>query len=217
MPLHDTPSWAARFWANVDKSGDCWIWTGTYFANGYGQFRVDGKPKGAHRLAWILTHGPIASSRIFVCHNCPGGDNRACVNPAHLFLGTTQDNMQDASRKGTIARGDRHGSVTHPERLKRGVEHGSVTHPDRVPRGDRHGSVTHPERLAYGLRNGAYTHPEKVNKGEQNGAAKLTWPEVRQIRQRYAAGGTTYKRLGEEYGVDHSTIFLIVKHKKWHE
>jgi len=58
-----------------------------------------------------------------VCHNCPGSDNPACVNPAHLFLGTHAENMADMARKGRAVIGPRHPSVTHPHRVPRGGNH----------------------------------------------------------------------------------------------
>lgn len=88
-----------RFWSKVDKSSDCWIWTG--YRNkrmGYGRIGAGGeggKLLMAHRLAWELHFGPIPENMI-VMHKC---DNPPCVNPAHLRLGTVWDNNQDRDAK----------------------------------------------------------------------------------------------------------------------
>lgn len=114
---------AFLFWKKVNKSGGedtCWPWTGATNVSGYGKFTFWEAKKattvGAHRFSYLLANGPI-SDDLFVCHNCPGGDNKLCVNPKHLWLGTNSENLMDASRKGTIARGDRNGSRLYPERL----------------------------------------------------------------------------------------------------
>lgn len=90
-----------RFWAKVQKTESCWLWTASTARKGYGHIYCAGKYVTASILSWQLHFGPIPSG-LFVCHNCPGGDNPACVNPAHLFLGTCKDNGQDAARKGRI-------------------------------------------------------------------------------------------------------------------
>lgn len=96
-----TPEQIARFWAKVDKSGECWLWTGARKGNGYGNYRVGNKHYSAHRLAWELEHGPIPPGKN-VCHDCPGGDNPLCVR--HLWLGTQAENNADRSAKGRSSR-----------------------------------------------------------------------------------------------------------------
>lgn len=102
----------------------CWLWTGTQTRGGYGNvgIRHDGRPRTmrAHRLSWMLTHGDIPAG-LNVLHNCPAGDNRLCVNTAHLWLGTHKQNTQDALEKGRLATGERHGLHTHPEARQRGT------------------------------------------------------------------------------------------------
>lgn len=91
------------FWSLIDKSGDCWVWGGRVTRLGYGVFLLGGKQYSAHRLSafWfgIVGSPRHAGSRShdLVMHTC---DNKTCVNPAHLMLGTNSQNVYDAYKRG---------------------------------------------------------------------------------------------------------------------
>jgi hypothetical protein len=86
----------------VDETTGCHVWTGKLNHNGYGRIGINYKDVLAHRLSYELQVGPIPSD-LFVCHKC---DNRACINPAHFFLGTLSDNHADMVKKGRNTRGE---------------------------------------------------------------------------------------------------------------
>lgn len=146
---------AEYFWSRFTKNaGGCWEWCGPVGIGGYGKSvaPIPWPPKqtlSTHRIAWELTYGPIPGG-LCVCHKC---DNRICGNPAHLFLGTTQDNTADKVAKN---------------RQAKGVQSGPRLHPDSRPRGDAH------FRRKF---------PKLVPRGEQCGTSKLTEESVLEIRK----------------------------------
>jgi hypothetical protein len=91
-------SYTEKFWEKVKLSGldDCWMWQATKDGNGYGMMKTNGRHERAHRVSHTLLKGTIPNG-LFVCHTC---DTPGCVNPAHLFLGTNDDNMKDMVAKG---------------------------------------------------------------------------------------------------------------------
>jgi len=103
MKLELTAEQTRNFWAKVDRGGstECWNWTGCKIRDGYGTFRCGDRKQLAHRVSWFIAHGEVPAGNhhgtMCVLHHC---DNRACVNPDHLFLGSHQDNIRDMVAKG---------------------------------------------------------------------------------------------------------------------
>jgi hypothetical protein len=97
MDIHE------RFAKFVDDSGDCWLWTGSKLKSkwAYGQFRMNGKNRSAHRVSYEIYKGEILQGQI-VRHTC---NTPSCVNPEHLELGTHQDNSNDMVNANRQAKG----------------------------------------------------------------------------------------------------------------
>lgn len=102
------------FWARVDRNGPvayehldvCWLWSGSKINSGYGIWRFSNNTYRlvlAHRFMWMSTYGEIPEGQL-VLHKC---DNKLCVNPSHLFLGSYSDNVQDCLQKGRFVVGAR--------------------------------------------------------------------------------------------------------------
>jgi hypothetical protein len=182
-----------RFWPKVNKNGPrqphmptpCWEWTGFVNWGGYGQLRDADKrrPVGAHRVSWALANGREAPDGVDVMHAC---DNRKCVRPEHLSVGSRLDNVRDMISKGRAGASPFLGGRYQPStsQLARGIRHGSVTHPECCPR------------------------------GEQHGQAKLNALAITSIRRQSAAGASD-SDLAIAFGVSRPTIWAIKRKQTW--
>lgn len=95
-----------RFWSKVNISDDpdaCWEWQAGISEKGYGKFHMGNTMCRAHRISYILNYGSIPDD-LNVLHQC---DNRKCVNPNHLFLGTQSDNIRDMQQKNRTVSGEK--------------------------------------------------------------------------------------------------------------
>ena len=111
---------ATRFYEQVEKTPDCWLWKCPRPETGYGQFRIRDRTWGAHQISFVLawhydhvlmwgeggilrrlSYNPDGSRRD-ICHQCPNGANRHCVRPSHLRRDTHANNMREipGSRRG---------------------------------------------------------------------------------------------------------------------
>lgn len=112
---------------NININNDCWEWKRSYTNCGYGKIAHEKKHLLAHRVSYEIHKGEI-SKGLLVCHSC---DNKKCVNPDHLWLGTQKDNIQDAKQKGRLPKqfGRKHTNETK-EKFK--------TRPHSDRRGEKH-------------------------------------------------------------------------------
>ncbi len=93
-----------------EPNSGCWLWIGDTSIHGYGRLCVNRKSEKAHRVSWVIHNGaiPLGSGYHGTCvlHKC---DNKVCVNPKHLFLGSNTDNVADMVKKGRTAKGVNNG------------------------------------------------------------------------------------------------------------
>ena len=120
-----------RFLSKIEKlDNGCWEWRAGGSGDGYGTFQIMSKADRsggsskvqAHRASWEIHNGPIPDG-LFVCHHC---DIKPCVNPAHLFLGTHQDNMADLVKKNRAKKTCRRGHPWSKENTIEGATGGRM-------------------------------------------------------------------------------------------
>ena len=236
------------FWNYVNKNGPiqphcpelgpCWQWTaGVFKSGGYGLFGINGEMRRCHRVSWIISHGSIQDG-VQILHKC---DNPRCVNPAHLFAGTPNDNMQDMIVKGRSvhAKGDHHPCAQLTLRsaceIKTLAQRGwatkamlarmyaqSRTNIGRIVNGRlwKDAPILASDdavvlKLADRFSSGEFSRKRGgyASLGEHHGMAKLTEDIVRQIRARYARGNV--KLLADEFGVAIGTVRDIYYRRRW--
>lgn len=186
------------FYSSPPDHNGCRLWTGSFNGRGYGQLSCNGRPEKAHRLSLELKLGRPLRPGMYALHNCPGGDNRACIEPDHLWEGTQHDNIQDAIRKGTNS---------YPPQLK-GVDHGMAQLTEKQVYAIRASRKTQTElALKYGvtqphisliLRRQAWDHlPTQPN--DRPLKTKLTPEEIEELNDEI-------QKLADRFGVSRSFI-----------
>jgi DNA-binding transcriptional regulator YiaG len=207
-----------RFWAKVNKTDsadECWEWTASKDAKGYGYFYKEGRGgmARAHRISYELNLGPIPAG-LLVCHKC---DNPGCINPNHLFLGTDKDNSDDKMKKGRFKKVYQRGEKNGQSKLT-GDQVKEIR--ARLAAGEAQPLIA----AEYGI---AQSTVSKLNRAARWGHtvsgvintrnkanSKITPDDVREIRRRYAAG-EKQKDIRMDYGISESSISEICSGKRW--
>ena len=209
-----------RFWEKVvilDKES-CWEWQKlSRQPEGYGSFYDGDKTIGAHRYSWTIHFGKIPEG-LYVCHHC---DNPPCVNPSHLFLGSSDDNNKDMAKKGRCAHGEHHGVSTLTSeqvlRLRHQYNHTNITQLELSK--IYHISQSTVSNIVRGETWGKYggdkQAPYAKVQGEFSPSSVLKEFEVREIRLLYKTGKHSMRKLAKDYGVACDTVSNIVNKITW--
>jgi hypothetical protein len=215
----------AKFWSRVNLLGNCWEWNGPRGTGGYGEFAALGWRHGAHRYSYELTYGPIPAGHM-VCHRC---DNRPCVRPDHLFVGTQLDNMRDAKAKGRTSSGDRHYSRLRPDLVLRGERKGTVKLTDKqveeirqLYRPDVRGSqialarqfnISPAQvcRILKGRQRRGLPDSNRYRRIVDGPVLKLTDAQVAELRASYVPGKRGCKaELARRYGISNNYVARLI-------
>lgn len=210
---------SARFWAKIDKGGGpdtCWEWTGNRAKRrgGYGNVALGHSKKiRANRVAWLLSHGTLSDDES-VLHKC---DNPPCCNPAHLFLGTHQDNYDDMVAKGraNTARGEAAGRAKLTESQVRDIRRKYASGATLIGLGAEYGLTSGTVHSIIDRRSWKHVPDiDGVFKPGSRRPRKFTREQVLAIRSRYDSGERV-SPLAAEYGVNYSAIEDIVKRRSY--
>lgn len=205
------------FETKFEKTKGCWIWKGCINRGGYGKI---GTKKLAHRISYEKYIAKIPKGKQ-ICHHC---DNRKCVNPEHLFVGSIADNMQDKVNKNRQSKGSNIGSSILTEEKVLEIRKMRLS-------GKMYQEIADHFKIQWDLvrkvcKKDLWTHVpllyecKKMNqirkyaKGEKSGSAIFTEEKVKEARKKYREG-LTPKKIAELFGVSISTVHDILKRRTW--
>lgn len=202
--------WEKIFSGKTIKKSECIEFTGAKDTKGYGRIGYKNKTYLTHRLSYILTVGEIEDG-LFACHKC---DNPSCINPAHIFLGTTQDNTRDMMLKGRSQkkRGEENSRAKLTADIIKAIREDNRKHKDIA---DEYGiSLGYVSTLKSKV---TWRHVDSLAfisgspKGERHGASRLTEEQVIEIKKDTRKA----REIADSYGVARTTITAIRLGKNW--
>lgn len=199
----------------VDSAG-CFLWQGGIASAGYGNIMHNGRRMGAHRWSFEVFRRQIPEG-LFVCHHC---DVRACINPAHLFLGTQQENISDAARKNRMTYGVSINSaklndaqvVAIAKRYASGERTLKLAKEFGVSNVALHSILSKKAWRRVDREDVALRHPRQP--GSDHPMAKLDEETVLAIRSLHAAG-KTQKEIAAIYDISRQHVGGICSRTKW--
>lgn len=194
-------------------NGDCWEWIGyTRNDKGYGGFTpCDKHNYMAHRVSYEMFTGKLIHKEICVCHKC---DNRKCVNPNHLFLGTVQDNIDDKINKNRQSIGEKHGCAKltwiQVKEIRRLWNTNKYTQQKLADRFNIANSIIN--RI---ISNKIWIDSTYIKNNSIEHRKKLHQEDVNKIRELYKTGKYSQYKLANLFGITQTAIGLIVNNKRW--
>lgn len=216
---HDLQAISERLYSHVDWAGgplSCWNWIGSKKPKGYGEMSFGGKryTVATHRLSYVLANGPLPQGEGYhgtcVLHHC---DNPSCCNPAHLFLGSNRDNVNDMVRKNRQAKGVRTNRAKLTEESVREIlssrDRGDILAARFRVSATAISAIR--QRKSWRHIVGVEVIPYKQPTGADSWSAKLTEADVRAIR----ASDATHAHLSRTYKVSPRCIRDIRAGRSW--
>jgi len=204
-----------RFWIKVQKEANniCWPWLGGRDKDGYGYFCVAGASRKAHRVSYIIAHG-ILNPLFDVCHTC---DNPSCVNPIHLWAGTSRANIDDMLQKDRSLHGIRNPkarlTAAYARKILSLVNAGLLQKNVAACIGCNQGTVS---AIATGRQWSADTKQCRVlgrRRGSRHPRARLTEDTARQIMKMYSRNSPA--EIARALELPYPTVYSVISGQTW--